>query len=293
MSLQKNAMIVKLTISQYSGKKKDKRLDANAAAACHTETAFLDARKHIIDKAMFKTIEKAANKIRNRHYDLTIPWSHNGEALLPAKLFWQYTQEMRELKDAFYSTVENFVNNYEIYKSDARLRLGDIFDESDYPPLDVIRNSFGVNFSFLPIPSANHFVVEIEQSEIQGIKQSLQDELSAAESEAMGKLWDRVYALVDRAYTTLSDPERIFKDSLVDDLTQYVELVPALNVLNNKDLNRVIELMKEQLCGHSADQLRHDLDVREKVALQALKIRQFMEKVSKNHVSSNSLKAAA
>jgi hypothetical protein len=295
MSLSQNAMLVSLSISQYNGKKRDKRLDESAAKACNTEAAFLDAHKHIIDKAQFKAITRAANKIRTRHYELTIPWNHEGMSLLPSKVFWQYTQEMRALTDAFYTTVDNFLRHYEIYKADAKLRLGDLYEESDYPSLDRLRSSFRVDFSYYPVPSADHFVVTIEAEELAAIKAGIQIELETNERQATQHLWDKVYELVSRAYLTLSDSDKIFKESLVDNLTQYVELIPALNVLNDKVLNRVIEMIKQDLCGYSADTLRFDKDTRAKVASKALTIRNYMEKQNdrSNRSSTADYRAAA
>jgi hypothetical protein len=295
MSLSRNAMLVSLSISQYSGKKRDKRLDESAAKACNTETAFLDAHKHIIDKSQFKAITKAANKIRTRHYELTIPWNHEGMSLLPSKVFWQYTQEMRELTDSFHTTVDNFLRHYELYKSDAKQRLGVLYEESDYPDVSTLKSSFGVRFSYFPIPSADHFAVNIEAEELEEIKASVRAEVELNEQHATQHLWDKVYELVERTYITLSDPEKIFKESLVDNLTQYVELIPSLNVLGDKKLDRVIEMIKADLCGYSADTLRHDKDVRSEVASKALKIRNYMEKQNDRNgrSSETDLRAAA
>jgi hypothetical protein len=224
-----------------------------------------------------KNIRKAANKIRNRHYQLTIPWNHEGLALLPTKLFFQYTQEMRELRDEFDTAVSIFLSNNELYRSDARARLGDLYNDADYPTVDQLRDSFGVSFSYLPVPAGAHFVVDLEAAELADIRKQCESELAEAREAATEHLRDRAYKLVTRVYDSLSDPERIFKETLVDEILLHAEILPMMNLLNDPEIAYLAQAIKQDLCGYSADTLRHDKDVRAEVAKKAFLIQQHME----------------
>jgi len=61
---------------------------------------------------------------------------------------------------------------------------------------------------------------------------------------------------------SLSDPEAIFRDSLVDNIIKITELLPRLNINNDPQLDQMRRKIEESLCAYSPDQLRKNKRLR-------------------------------
>ena len=73
-------------------------------------------------------ISNLVSKIRAYHESVTLPWMDDGKRMLPAKLYLEYTQQMRGMRDNFNALVDEFYNNYPTLIKEARLKLGTMYD---------------------------------------------------------------------------------------------------------------------------------------------------------------------
>lgn len=64
----------------------------------------------------------------------------------------------------------------------------------------------------------------------------------------------------------LRNPESVFRDSLVRNVVELVEMLPKLNIAQDGNLDSFVREVKQRLCEHSPDELRRDQNVRESTA---------------------------
>jgi hypothetical protein len=108
--------------------------------------------------------------------------------------------------------------------------------------------------------------VDLEAAEASKIKSALQQELVDTQAAALESLYSRVQTLIEHVYERLSDPQNIFRDSLIDNVTQLVNVLPGLNVFNDPTLNRVCHELKHRVLIADAQDLRTDMGARKAVA---------------------------
>jgi hypothetical protein len=278
MSLSKAGMLVKLTRNSWYGFSKDNSAtEAAKTAAGATATDAGSFNKRLLPKEALKPVRNVENKIYSKHCELTVPWYFNGVDFLPSKLFLNYTEVMRALKDEHAVAVTALVAQYPVFRANRAKELGSMFKVEDYPPPDVLKASFNIDIKFMPVPDAADFRIDLEKEELEKLQKDLGRDLTNAQSQAMRTIWARVMETLDHVYDRLSDPERIFRDSLLDNALQLSELLPGFNITGDSRMDLVAKGISSDICKYSADTLRTDPDARLSVANAARALKDVCE----------------
>ena len=272
MSLHTSSVLVKLTVKQWDGFKKDKRVSDRVDEEYKTAGNAGNYNKRLLDKSTLAPIQKLVGKIRQEHARLTMPWCYDGVSLLPAKLYFEYTELMRDLKDRFDDQVSNLIQQYPIYKAQQATKLGTLFSPDDYPANDDLKHRFEVSHLFFPVPQSEHFIVDLAADDAAKMRDDLTRELQNTQTMALQSLYTRVRDIVEHVHERLSDPENIFRDSMIANVQQLVDVLPGLNVFNDETLNKVCRELKDKVLICDAQDLRHDRELREQMAMDAFDI---------------------
>ena len=274
--LHERAMLVKLNISQWTGRKKDKRstMETNSfygAAPCSGYYS-----KSLIGKEAVKSIQQAVNLTRKFHYENTLPWGDNGERLLPSRNYFDYTQRMREFNTEFDNVVKKFLEVYPSLITEAEYKLNKMFNSADYPDVIEIQRRFNFATEITPVPSGTDFRVDLAQDQVDAIRQQIEMQARKAQSVAMNDLWNRLYDAVHKMADKLDDKDAIFRDSLVENIRNLTLILPKLNVTDDPALERMRKDVEEKLCRFSPRDLRADPRTKQSVANEANAILEVM-----------------
>jgi len=271
MSLQASAMLVKLTIKEWRPYRKDRRVTDKVDQEFHTDGTAGNYNKRLLSKAAMKPIASLITRIRAEHKRVTHPWCFDGMDILPSALYLDYTHTMRSMPELLKAAAKTTAQQLPIHIANERNRLGDLFDISDYPTEQEFIDSFNVDVAFFPVPDTGHFLVDLQQSDRDKIEHDLKQTLANTQANALRSLHDRVLYFVERVVERLSDPENVFRDSLVDNLSQLVEVLPGLNLFNDPLIDQVEQEIRTKLLI-SPNTLRTDLKVRRETATAAFDI---------------------
>lgn len=262
--LTDHAMLAALNISQWSARKHDKsvtvEVDKNHGAKDGGRY-----NKLLIDKAALDPADKVASAARQHHYKVTLPWGDNGDRLLPASLFMDYTQVMRQFRTEFEQRVRDLVRDYPQHVQAARKRLGTMYDANDYP--SDISSRFSFNIGFSPVPSANDFRVNLSAEHVDYIKADITARLQARQVEAVKDVWGRVRKIVGKIHEQTADEDRKIYDSAIENARELVDMLPALNLTGDAELIRIETEIRQLLVP--ADRLRADKKLRANTAAAA------------------------
>ncbi len=259
--LTEHAMLASLNISQWSARKHDKSVTAEVDKA-HAAKDGGRYNKLLIDKAALDPADKIASAARMHHYKVTMPWGDNGDRLLPATLFMDYTNTMRQFRTEFEARVAELVHDYPRLKTEARVRLGTMYDPNDYP--SDIKDRFQFSTSFSPVPSANDFRVNLSAEHIEYIKADITAKLQSRQADAVKDVWDRVRKVVGKIHEQTHDEDRRIFDSVIENARELIELLPALNLTNDPKLTAIEQDIRALLVP--ADRLRQDKRLRANTA---------------------------
>lgn len=262
-TLQNSAMLVALNVRQWTAR----RFDRTATKEVDEKHGAKDAgrfNKLLIDKGALEPIDKIENSARTYHYSVTLPWGDQGQRILPAALFMDYTQSMDQFKREFESRVRDFLVEYPRLMQEARNRLGSLYDPQDYPDAQDIRTKFEFGLVITPIPSAQDFRVQLNEEYVDQIKADLMERQNKQQIEAVRHVWQRVREVVERIKDTCSKEKPRIYDSMMDNAKQLIEILPALNLAGDPQLDKLAEEMKQLVV--STDVLRANAHRRDDVA---------------------------
>ena len=263
--LQDKAMLANLTVRAWSARKRDREVSREVEQK-HLAKDAGNFNKLLIDKDALKPIVTISGQLRAKHYDMTLPWGDNGDRLLPAKMYFDYVKAMRDLRDAFNTAVVAFCNNYPTYMQAARTRLGTMYDPEDYPAASQLKRKFSAELSFLPVPDAKDFRVDLGEDEVAEIRKDIEAQVAKQQEQAINDLWGRLKEVTQNIHDRLIDPEAIFRDSLIENCRFACEIASKLNLNDDKTLEDVRADIEYRLSRIDPQRLRDDKVLRRNIA---------------------------
>ena len=149
--------LTKLSIGSWSGKVQDTRVSDEVkrnAGVSNNAGVFI---KTLITPETLAPLTFFAAKARVAHNQLTMPWDDNGQRLLPSNLLTQYCETMDKFCEQRVDARTEFLSQYDAFVQERRTALGTMFDESDYPTADALKERFTMSYSILPSDKTSHF----------------------------------------------------------------------------------------------------------------------------------------
>jgi hypothetical protein len=240
MSISNKALLVSVSISQWTGRKLDRTATGTVEHTHATGKNVGNYTKRLLpDAAELRAIVNAAGAIRAFYLEQTLPWHVDGSRIISSKNYLDFTTAFRTLKGTFDRAVSDFLTAYPALTETARLELGDLYRADEYPSVKQLSKAFVCDISFAPVPDVTDFRVEILDSEKEAFLQRMHDTEAGTVRECMTRLHD----VVSRAAVKLNAPESVFRDSLIDNVHEICALMPKLNVTDNAE----VEAMRAQV----------------------------------------------
>lgn len=273
-NLSEKALIVNFTIALWSASKTDKKITREVEQA-HNATDAGHFNKILIAKKDLEEVKKIATNARAFHYENTLPWGDNGDRLLPSTNYFEYIGKQRDFKQQFEDAVQKFISSYPDIKEEAKRRLNGMFNETDYPSLHKLPKKFSMEATFMPIPNLDDFRISINQTEVERLRSEIEQHVYIRINDATKNIWERIADAVKHMYERLSDQDAIFRDSLVTNIADLVDLLPRLNFTNDSGINQSIAQMKQLLVN--PDYLRSNSSKRVETAENA---KELLDKIN-------------
>lgn len=271
------AVLVQLSISQYNPKRTDGKTTAEVLKDKNAKTTAGCWVKNLIDPKTLDAIVSTSQAARQEHYRLSLPWKDEGWRILPTAMYSKYQDAMRDYHKKFDAEVEKFLSQYPQYVEEARIALNGMFNPGDYLQVPVIRQKFGIRVDVAPLPCGSDFRVTLASDELSNIQADVDARVKEATDAAVKDLWARLAGPVKSMVNKLSEPDSIFRDSLVENLKDIIDLVPSLNVTGDVALDSMAHECKSKLAGFNVEDLRKDKTLRKSAAEEAQAILKKME----------------
>lgn len=268
MKLTDRALLVQLTISQWSANKQDKRATADVNQRANAANGAARVHKSLLPGAVaLDEVQRMAREIRQVFYTNTLPWGVDGMQMLPTDNYLGFMADFRSKRGTWYHAVDRFIADYPVLANEARMRLGGLFDPADYPDPQSVREKFSMDLAVFPVPT-NDFRVNIASDELTRIQQDVEARVQQAQGNAMREAWHRLYERVEKIREKLADPTAVFRDSLIENAREICALLPRLNFMDDPDLEHMRQEVERHLVVHP-EALRTNLTTRENTAQKA------------------------
>lgn len=276
MMLNDRALLVSLSISQWTARKLDKKATKEVADNNRASTSAGRYNKSLLPlNDLLAHVHQKTGLIREKFAKNTLPWGVDGTRILPSANYLQFMQDFRKEKSEWQSLTRQFIDNYEDLVDEAKRWLGDLYDEKDYPSKLAVIEKFNMDLMVLPVP-ANDFRVQLSSDELSRLQEEMEGRMATVQQEAMMDAWGRLYKHVQHIADKLADPKGIFRDSMLDNAVETCDLLTRLNIADDPNLEAMRREVESKLVSHHPDSLRNDPDLRQDTAAEARKIMDLM-----------------
>ena len=265
-SVSSASMLVDLSISVWTARKRDKAASEKVTRDSRAARGVASVNKNLLgDCAELDAVQKFAENVRTMHRSMTMPWSDLGLRLLPTAQFFKYQKQMTALQDEFNRLAANFIEAYSWEISEAQVKLGDMYNASEYPSTDSVRDKFAFRMSFVPLPAAGDWRVDMEEEARKALQSEYGSYFDRQMKSAMDDLWGRLRDTLTTLVRQLEptgegEKARRIYDSVIDRAHEMVSMMGTCNITNDPDMAAMQTKLAAALDGTSADALRSDDD---------------------------------
>lgn len=260
MNLNFDAMVVSLHITAWSGRLYDRAASDHVAVTHDAATSAGRYNKRLLPKCAFASLTSTMSRARATHYEQTLPWDDQGGRLLTVANYPRYTELMDGLRERMVRARARFIEDYDDNVDQARLALGKLFRIEDYPSKEALQDRFAIRYRITPVPDAEHFMAKLASDDTDRVKRDIEHQIQERLHDAVGDLYRRLGEAVERVCERLREDENgkplVFRDSMISNIRDLVDVVPRLNIFGDDELARLCEQAKEKIAGVEPDALR-------------------------------------
>jgi hypothetical protein len=272
--LSRKATLVSVNIKQWTARKLDKKVTKETNQRHNAADDAGNYNKLLLEKKRLEKITGIVSKARVLHYTLTKPWCDEGMRILPNVLHGRFVNEFRVLEREFADAVDDFCRDYPNFVEERKNKLRGMFDPNDYPSVRDIRSKFNLGYHTFPVPEADDFRSDVlDQDTIEDIKREIAETSDAVLTGAMTDTKDQIVKVVGHMSKKLAeyadkkegDRTGTFRDTLVENVRELADLLPAFNFDNDPAFDKLVKRIQKELCVEDAKTLRTDVNVRDTV----------------------------
>lgn len=234
------AILVRISISQWSGRRADAKASATVQSAHHVGSNSGRYVKELLPgNESLAEVARLSRDIRGWQYSVSLPWDNDGWRVIPSARWMEYAAELRAWREKWDAQVNGFISAYPGLVEAARASLNGLWRASDYPASHTIGALFGVQHRTQPIPSAADIRLQASDDELAAVRaetqQQIEASLKAAQADIVQRLRDTLGHMVER----LQANGAIFRDSLFANLADLARLIPRLTIEPDVQLDAI------------------------------------------------------
>jgi len=272
-------MIVRLGIHQWYPKKHDKKATRGLADLHNVDPDRLGkVIKNLVDLETIRPLQQACRKLREEVHAMTAPWEDGGLRALPAELYYNFCNEVRDNIQNIDRLADEYEKEYESEREKARRELNGLFNEDDYPAAHVMRARFSVDYDFKPVTNVDDVRVwglaAADQKEIEDtVRQSVTAQIEQAQSHVFNQVVERAQEFIDKvtkfddaAAASQDDGKGLrLYDSAIGNLRDVILLVlEGMNFTGDQEIEKLCKELKKSLSKVNTGKLKVSPDLRKK-----------------------------
>ena len=255
--IHNRALLVNVCVHMWKARKHDRQVSDETNAAHNAEAGAGRYHKRLFGGKVrvLSALITAAQAVRSKHHEQTLPWDDNGGRILPTDNYMMYTTAMREVTGRFNAAVEAFVAQYPRLVSEATDRLGRMYRPDDYPDEGDVARRYGVEIQFSPIPISADVRVNLPQAERRKIEAAVKARVQDAVQTAMQDTWTRLGEVVESLRDRLVEGKYL-RATMIAKVEQVAVTMGRLNLTKNAALEATRKQVLKHLSTLDAKELR-------------------------------------
>ena len=272
---------VRVSLSWFGTRKSlNAEQKAEAAEPFNAEAKFLSAGKKLLDTThpAYKAVTAVRGKVIAYWKSMSLPYPEPGIRLIKQDRIEEFASKMREFQDELAEAVQALDRQYHELKTTARQRLGSLYNSSDYPA--SLEGLFSLSFDFPSVQPPDYLQQlnpELYQQECQRVQQRFDEAVRLAEEAFTAELAKLVSHLTERLSGQEDGRQKIFRDSAIENLTEFFGRFRELNVRSSEQLDQLVGQAQRVIRGVEPQDLRDNARLRQHVATEMSRVQSVLD----------------
>lgn len=230
-----------------------------------TDKRYLKLSKMLIDSPEYEAVITFQAKIREWTEARSVPsFFKKGLCLFKLEMIETVDEYLRGAIEEQKILVENFLREYPKQQEIAISRLNGQYRATDYPSIEELRTRFGITWNWMKLGIPDNLpqqIFEAEKEKAEKMWNDAADQITMTLRESFKKLIDHA---VDRLKVDSGGKKKIFRDSFLPNIQEFIETFNMRNLTNDNDLKNLIEKARSVLSniGDDTQALRNDKGLR-------------------------------
>ena len=248
-------------INSWSGRLYDRQASQQVAVHNDADSSAGRYNKRLLPKQAFAALAATMSNARTSHYANTLPWDDQGGRLLTVANYDRYTTASGHVDRARGARARPLHRGTTtITWTRHASTSGGLFRLEDYPDTEALQGKFAIRYRIVPVPDARHFMADLAQGETERVRRDIEQQVRTRLNDAQRDLYRRLSEAVARVGERLREDENgkplVFRDSLIENIRELVDVVPRLNIFADDDLTMLCREVKDKFAGIEPDALR-------------------------------------
>ena len=231
-----------------------------AANTFGAETRFVSAGKKLLDTGhpAFKAVTAIRSRAVTYWKENSLPYPEPVIRLIRQDHVEDFDQQMHGFARELEGAVRDLEGCYDELRQAAQDRLGLLFNPADYP--DSLSGLFAIQHDYPSVePPAylRQLSPELYRQECQRVQARFDEAVGLAEQAFMEELSRLIDHLTERLTGEEDGKPRIFRDTVVTNLTDFFERFRRLNIRSNDQLDELVQNARSVIQGVEPQQLRN------------------------------------
>lgn len=259
IKIQNAVMLIFTTHSWGNRKKADtKKIETSA------EKSFLSLSKRLIDSDKYKSILNFQNEVYNWINKNAVPsFFLRGSYLFNMSMVEEVETYLKAQSDILKEKIKPLLAEYEQKIAEAEEKLGDQFNLSDYPNLDVLRSSFSFSWKWtiFDIPEGlPEKIFQEEKLKAENMWRESAEQISLCLRQAFVELIKHANSMLE---PNADGKTKGFKNSSFDNIDEFISTFKNRNIVDDKELENLVEQARKVLTNiNDPQELKKDKEMK-------------------------------
>jgi len=245
---------------------------STAAEAFQADRQLLTASKLILDvrHPAYRNVARVRSEAAHHWRAATLPFPEPGVRLLNQNSVGLFASTMAAYRERLHEAARELASAYGSMKAEARQRLGTLFNETDYP--ETLEGLFDLEVSYPPIEPPRYLVAlspALYRQEHARVRERFAAAVELAEQAFASELGRLMSHLAERLSGSADGRPRIFRDSAIGNIREFLARFQQLNVRSSRELDDLVTKAEATIAGLAPQDLRSSRSLRESVARDA------------------------
>lgn len=253
-----------------------------AAESFGAEGKAISAAKKLIDTRheLYRNLTSTKSQITRYWKENSLAYPEAGIRLIRQERIDQFNHKLQGYQEELIVGVRSLDEHFADLKEAARLRLGSLFDGSDYPV--SLADEFAVEWDF-PNVSAPEYLrrlnPEVYAQQARLVSQRFEETVALAEQAFIDELDRLVNHLAERLSGDEDGKPKIFRDSALTNMSSFFDRFRDLNVRSNEQLDDLVNRCEQLMTGVQPQSLRDNNSLRRSLSTNLASVQSSLDQL--------------